>query len=374
MRIAIILGTLVMGGAERQALRLGTYLAARGRDQVAVFGPGAVQPAVAEAAAGLPLTVLPGFESRRVAVCAARMLRAAWRLRHWRPDLLLPYTWPANVMCGLYREVTGARWLLWNQRDEGLGRTAPHLERLAARNCTGFAANSPGGANFLTKTLGIIPTRVSLVPNAVELPPPTVAPDVWRKRLAVPPGRPLAVMVANIQHHKDHATLLRAWARLPTSRPVLVLAGTPGDSAAAMRNLAADLGIADDVRWAGTVTDLAGLLATADLGVFASLTEGCPNGLLEMLAAGLPVAASDIPGVRFALGAEPAGLLLPPGDDAAWATAVARLCADAHLRRSLADAGRQRIAAAFAPELALAAAEAAIAAATYGQWRTRSWP
>ncbi len=55
----------------------------------------------------------------------ARALRAA------RPDVLLPYTMPANIACGLVWRLTGARACLWNQRDAGLQRFGRKLERAA---------------------------------------------------------------------------------------------------------------------------------------------------------------------------------------------------------------------------------------------------
>lgn len=366
VRTLILLGTSGLGGAERQAVLLARHLAGDPRMRVTVAAPGhGVVPDLC-AAAGLPFLAVPAFESRRMAVCLARMLGAALRLRRARPDLLLPFTWPANILCGIFRRTTGASWALWNQRDAGIGRLVPGLERRAIAGCTGYAANSPPGVDFLTGTLGLDPQRVDLVPNVLALPPARLDRAGWRARLEIAGQRPAAVMLANLQRHKDHATLLRSWALLPPPRPLLILAGRPDDTASALRTLAAELGVADDVRWPGAVDDVAGLLSACDLGLFSSPSEGCPNGLIEAMGAGLPCVASDIPGIRFAA---PHGcLLVPAGDPAAFAAAIGRLLVDLPLRETLRLQARSA-AERFSPESALAAAARAVSRATHGQWQ-----
>jgi glycosyltransferase involved in cell wall biosynthesis len=368
IRAIVVLGTTGMGGAERQALWLAGHLAADPTLRVTVAAPG-LHGAVIDrcAALGLPYHPLPLFESRRPTVCLARMLHAALALRRLRPDLLLPFTWPANVMCGLFRRAAGARWTLWNQRDAGLGRLVPGLERRATAGCSGFAANGPDGLSFLAGALGVPAAEIHLLRNALDLPTPLATRASWRTRLGLDDDRSAAVMVANLQRHKDHATLLEGWALLPRPRPVLVLAGRPDDTAASLRAQAVRLGIEEDLRWPGAVEDVAGLLGACDFGVFSSPSEGCPNGLIEMLAAGLPCVASDIAGVRFAAGGGGA-LLVPAGDPTAFAGAVRRLLADGRLRADLA-AGARAAAAAFAPQPALVAACATLRAATRGQWQ-----
>lgn len=368
LRAMVVLGTSERGGAERQALILAEHLAQDHGLAVTVAAPGRDGAVVEQCAAtGLPFHPLPLFESRRPAVCLARMLCAALSLRRMRPDLLLPYTWTANVLCGLFRPVTGARWTLWNQRDEGLGRLVPSLERRAAAGCTAFATNSPGGAAFLGDALGITAGRIQLTHNALAPLDAGATRGDWRKCLGLADGQSAAIMVANLQRHKDQATLLAAWALLPMPRPVLVLAGRLDDTAESLRAQAVRLGIADDVRWPGAVDDLGGLIGACDLGLFSSSSEGCPNGLLEAMAAGLPCIASDISGVRFASGDD--GVLLVPARDAsAFAAAVQRVLSDTTIARRLAE--RARLAcSAFSPQLALAEACAAVSAATHGQWR-----
>jgi glycosyltransferase involved in cell wall biosynthesis len=85
------------------------------------------------------------------------------------------------------------------------------------------------------------------------------------------------------------------------------------------------------------------LLAAVDVGVFSSRTEGCPNGVLECMAAGLAVAGTDIPGIREALGPEGLPFLAPPGDEERLAEAILDLAESPALRARAGAANRERI-------------------------------
>jgi glycosyltransferase involved in cell wall biosynthesis len=87
----------------------------------------------------------------------------------------------------------------------------------------------------------------------------------------------------------------------------------------------------DTVRFLGKVDDIAGLLSAVDLCIHSSKTEGCPNGVLEAMAAGLPVIGTDIPGIREAVGEAGNGFLVPVGDHQRMADAIARLVGDPEL-------------------------------------------
>ena len=93
---------------------------------------------------------------------------------------------------------------------------------------------------------------------------------------------------------------------------------------------------------AGSRGDVPDLLARADVFVLASRSEGAPISILEAMAAGLPVVASDVGGVGELVVDGATGLLVPAGDPAALAAALERLLADPELRRRLGAAGRER--------------------------------
>ena len=160
----------------------------------------------------------------------------------------------------------------------------------------------------------------------------------------------------NFFDHKDHPTLLRAWAHTSAEvekaggGAVLALAGRPEGRQPAYEALCRELGILDSVRFLGEVGDVTGLLSAVDVGVLSTPTEGCPNAVLECMAMGLPVVATDVPGIREVVGDARIQLLAPPGDDSALGDALGRLATDADLRRRLGERNRLHVMERFAPE------------------------
>jgi glycosyltransferase involved in cell wall biosynthesis len=133
-----------------------------------------------------------------------------------------------------------------------------------------------------------------------------------------------AVMVATLERHKDHATALRAAGLVRKSEPAfrLLLAGD-GSLRAELEEQAVQLGLEGTVDFLGARTDVPELLGRADLFVFSTTSdEGWGTVLLEAMAAGLPVIASDVPACREVLAAGKYGTLVPPSDPEALAGAI----------------------------------------------------
>jgi glycosyltransferase involved in cell wall biosynthesis len=354
-RLVFVLTTLELGGAERQALRLADELRRRCEARVefiAFSQPGRVARACEARDIPWRLEPLPSLCERPAQHLwrSARTLRRFARaLRRSRPEILLPYTLLPNVCCGLVWRRTGARLCVWNQRCAGRHRTHRWAELEAVARTPLFFSNSTPGVEFLTGELSAPRERVFTVPNAVALPPPNEDRAACRARLKLAPDAPAACMLAALSDAKDHATLLRAWrlvldaAPAGAAKPALLLAGRRLAPHQRLRELAARLRLEDHVRFLDHVEDVSGLLRACDFAVFSSQSEGSPNGLLESMAAGLAAAATDIPGIREALGAEQHPFLAPPGDAEALADRVLRLIRDRELRARLGQANRGRI-------------------------------
>lgn len=124
---------------------------------------------------------------------------------------------------------------------------------------------------------------------------------------------------------------------------MLVLAGRHDGNYESVAALAAELKLSDNVHFAGPVTDVAGLLTAADVSVFSSRSEGCPNAVLESMAAGLPVAATDNAGVREVLGPGAAAFLTPSGDADSLADVLIRMANDPGLCARAGQENRARI-------------------------------
>ncbi len=211
-RIVFVLGNLELGGAERQALILARYLAKHEEAIVEVWGFNKSGP-VAEICEqhGLRSRVIPyPFTESRFSRLKA-LVRVGRALRRAKPDILVPYTFGPNVVCGLVWRWTGARACVWNQRDEGIVPFTSPSVRWAAQQTPRFVSNCDAGARFLVEKLGVDAKNVTVIRNGVETVTPQLDRGAWRERLKVDDRCFVACMVANLHAHKDHATLLRAW-------------------------------------------------------------------------------------------------------------------------------------------------------------------
>jgi glycosyltransferase involved in cell wall biosynthesis len=107
------------------------------------------------------------------------------------------------------------------------------------------------------------------------------------------------------------------------------------------------------VEWLGHRDDVAALLAQSQIACLPSYREGLPRSLLEAMAAGLPIVATDAPGCREAVREGENGLLVPVRDSAALAAALRRLIGDPDLRSRLGAAGRRRAEREFASSIVI---------------------
>ncbi|MBU1149994.1 MAG: glycosyltransferase, partial [Proteobacteria bacterium] len=120
----------------------------------------------------------------------------------------------------------------------------------------------------------------------------------------------------------------------------LVLLGD-GELRLDLEQLTLRLDIAEYVRFLGWQPDVARIMAVFDIFCLPSRNEGMGKVLVEAMAMGIPIIASNIGGIKDIVRPEENGLLVPVGDAAAWAEAISRLCRDPERRRRMGDAGRQ---------------------------------
>lgn len=172
-----------------------------------------------------------------------------------------------------------------------------------------------------------------------------------RAALGLGPDDHVLMQVARFHPVKDHATAVAAFARVAERDPQarLVLVGD-GPQRAARQAQAAELGLAGRVRFLGVREDVPALLPAADVFLLPSLSEGISVTLLEAMAAGLPIAATEVGGNPEVVAHGETGLLSPRGDAAALAQNLLLLLHDSELRRRMGEAGRRRLLERFTQE------------------------
>jgi len=165
----------------------------------------------------------------------------------------------------------------------------------------------------------------------------------FRPRPAPPRNaRPVVLVVGRLEPVKNHVMLFRALAHLRTRRPAVWLVGE-GACRARYETQVARAGLADVVRFLGYRYDIPELTARADVAVLTSHKEGLPRALMEASAVGVPVIATDVKGSREVVRHGETGLLVPLGDHAALADALARLLASPRLRREMGLRGVEHV-------------------------------
>jgi glycosyltransferase involved in cell wall biosynthesis len=349
-RIIFVLGNLELGGAERQALILAKYLSEHEEAQVEVWGFNKSGP-VAEICEQhkIPTRVIPFPFSESDSSRQHALVSVSSSLRGAKPDLILPYTFGPNVVCGSVWKLTGASSCVWNQRDEGIvSFDSPSVHR-AAQATPRFVSNCEAGAKFLIEKLGVDFEKVTVIPNGVETVAAEMDRSAWRERLEVDERAFVASMIANLHLNKDHATLLHAWRKVVSEfatngrSALLVLAGRHDGAYESLASLAIELQIDDTVRFAGPVSDVRGLLNAVDVSVFSSRSEGCPNAVLESMAAGLPVVGSDIKGIRDVVGSGGTQFLAPVGDAASLAEVLMKMAKNPELCARIGTENSERV-------------------------------
>ncbi len=187
---------------------------------------------------------------------------------------------------------------------------------------------------------GVGRRRLALIRNGIDLERFATAKPT---DMAIATGKKIIIQVANVMGDKDHATLLSAIKLLADRRDDfhLVLAGRGTDSPVISR-LVKKAGLEQKVTLLGYRADIAELLAAADVYVLASKSEVFPVSVLEAMAAGLPVVASDLPAYQEMLTDGREALLAAVGSGEALAGELEKLLDDADLRTKMGRAGRAR--------------------------------
>ncbi len=257
--------------------------------------------------------------------------------------LLVQYTAPPVVGCPVVTVVHDVAFALFPHfytRGERvwMRRTIPATMRRAAAVVT----VSEFSKREILRVYGIPPGRVVVAPNGVA---PVFLDPAPRP---APQDPPFFLTVGNLQPRKNVATLVQGYRRAVELRPGLaerlVVVGQEWSSrtAGALLRETTDLRAAGRVAFTGYVSDhdLVGLLQRATAFAYPSLYEGFGLPVVEAMAAGAPVLASDVPAHREVAGQ--AARLVVATDPEAWAEALLEMAGDGRLRTRMARLGRER--------------------------------
>ena len=355
VRVVHVITGLHTGGAETMLTRLVERSQGRGLEHavIALLAGGALGRRLVEA--GIPVI--------EVGYGPLAPLRIARWFRAWRPTLCQGWMYHGNLAALAGRILSGRRIPLgWGIRhcpelplsERPLSRVLIHAGGRLSRLTRAIVYCSKASIGVHEK-LGYDPTKTVLVPNGFDcevLHPRSAAGPALRRQLGLPPATVLIGNVARYHPMKDHANLIRAFARLgaapgasgdvPPVHLVLIGRGLEVGNVELGAQLRA-AGIARRVSLLGERHDIAELIAGLDvLAVSSAWGEAFPNVIGEAMASGVPCVTTDVGDAAWIVGAT--GIVVPPRDSAALAAGLERMVAlPSATRQRRGVAARQRI-------------------------------
>lgn len=328
-----------MGGTEVLAYHLAKGLAQNGHE-VLVLASGGKQ---------LPAGRMPeGFSVERIPYpripffgMLVFLLRAPWRMRKFRPDVVHCL----SVNMGISAMLSGLPYTVWcvGLDVNGAWKFKGILLPMVLGKAAAVASLT---VDMKNKVQRFCRQEITLVPSGVDVSRfGGLEKSAMRVRHEIPADRPVIVFVNRLVDGKGVEHLLAAMELLTSHIPhaLLLLVGE-GDRRGALQRAAKNLVAADCVRFLGAVPhdQVPEYLAAADAFVLPSFSEGMPVSLVEAIAAGLPVVASNIPGIAEVVADTANALLVPPGEAEALAEALAKVLENKEAARAMGDANREK--------------------------------
>jgi glycosyltransferase involved in cell wall biosynthesis len=331
-----------LGGGERIVLRLAALLPQYGY-RVSILCFSAHPESSALQSPPCPIYLLP---LKRTYDLTA--FRAALDLRRFiqqnRIQIVQTFFESSDLWAGAITRAMSSAKLIWSRRDMGILRTRKHS--IAYR----LLANAPDAVFTVSEQVrrhcidvdGVDPNRVQTIYSGLNL-------SGWSEidRPTKTSGNLIVTTVGNIRRVKGHDLFIRAAASIAPQFPGVrfTIAGDvlEPDYFIELQQLIRDLNLSDRFHFTGGVTNLREHLATSDIFVLPSRSEGFSNAIIEAMAASLPVVATNVGGNAEAVIDGVNGFIIPLEDPAALSAAVSRLISKPSLAKAMGKAGRSLV-------------------------------
>jgi len=351
-----LIGSFAQGGSERQALQLTRLLLEGGRCNVSVATLDR-QGILAEEIARLGLKEIPEFRLNSFYDLhfIRQLRRFAQYLKKNEIDVVHTHDFYTNVF-GMAGAALARVPVRIASRRESATRPATQrfVERCAYRLAHAVVANCEDVGQQLVRE-GVPARKVRTIYNGLDLgrvQSPLPRSEILSS-ISLPESARYVTIMANMRAHvrhpepfclKDHPTFLRAAKRVLQKVPeaAFIIAGE-GELKESTEELAKTLGIAERTFFVGRCQDVGAVLSISDVCVLSSVSEGFSNAILEYMAAGRPVVATDVGGAREAIVHGDTGYLVPPGDDERMAENIISLLSQPEGARSMGERGRRRV-------------------------------
>jgi glycosyltransferase involved in cell wall biosynthesis len=346
--VLFIIDSFEQGGSERQAMQLLTQLHASGKCRVhlaCLQNRGSLRVEADQLGIGeIHEYALNSFYDLNF---GRQLRRLVHFVRENEIDVVHTHCFYTNIfgMTGGFLAGVRARVTSKGETDGFRTSLQKRAERTAFRLSHRVIANCLVVQNQLIRE-GVNPAKIIQHYNGLDLERLKVRAGLQREEalaeLGLPSDRRYISIVANLRNPvKDYPMFLRAAARVRAAVPGagFAIAGE-GELMERLRELAGQLGIQDDVFFLGRCDNVADLLFASEIGVLSSKAEGFANAILEYMAAGLPVVATDVGGAREAIADGETGYVVASGDDAKMAQRIIDLLNEPERGRAMGERGK----------------------------------
>ncbi|MEY2500667.1 MAG: hypothetical protein QOI07_1001 [Verrucomicrobiota bacterium] len=351
MKVSYIIDSLRRHGTQRFLIHLTRGLAGLGYRQQIIELSGAADRDIEEALVTAGGNVVHIGKSSFLWAGAGwfRLVRA---IRKAKPDVVITFLPVADTLGRPAARLAGVPNLLSSIRARDLAK--PRWQRLWDRRTVHWASkiifNSRYVVEYAKREEGIRDEQVVVIPNGVaDLRAQALQyRETTRRELKLDSETIVLGSVGRLHSQKNHTLLLRACAKLPVARPAwkLLVVGD-GPDKEKLERLASDLGLETHILWLGARAEVEKLLAAMDVFVHTADFEGMPNALMEAMAMGLPVIASEIDGARELIRDGLDGYLVPAGNVAMFSERIQTVMNDPDLARRFGENAHASVLAAF---------------------------
>lgn len=353
--VLFIIDSFEQGGSERQALQLLRQLHQSGQCRVylaCLQNRGSLRVDADQLGLGeIHEYALTSFYDLNFLRQIQRVVRF---IKEKKIDVVHTHCFYTNIfgMTGGFLARVPARVTSKGETDGFRTPMQKRAERMAFRLAHRVIANCHVVEKQLIRE-GVSPSRIIQHYNGLDMERLKVQSGLQRTEalaaFGLPADRRYVSIVANLRNPvKDHPMFLRAAARVRARVPdaAFAIAGEGGlmDD---LQKLATELGIEKDVFFIGRCDNVANLLFASDIGVLSSKAEGFANAILEYMAAGLPVVATDVGGAREAIAEGETGYVVPSGDDEKMAGRIIDLLNSPERTHSMGERGKLIVAEKF---------------------------
>lgn len=375
LRIMLLISNLKIGGAQEVVRTLCDYFPEKGyQTVVCTFEDGPLRKEIERA--GIPVVILPArqhsilalplflwdmlrirnaiaaiVDKHQINILQTQLVRGLdFLVLTLRPGRKLMVFWTFHNALFVLRpeHLPRFRWLL------GFKRWAhSQLYRWTARWVNGMIVVSEDVKKAIHEYAGALHGKVSVIPNSVDIKRynQEIDREAVRKELGLSPGHQVFAVVATFKKQKGHRYLIEAAASLisqfPDIRLLLIGDGELRDELKAQTKA---LGLNEHVHFLGLRTDVPKLLGASDYFVLPSLWEGLPVSLIEAMACGLPVIATQVSGTKDVMIHNQTGLMVPPGEVEALKDAMLQFLANQELAQKMGEVARKRVTESFSAE------------------------